>query len=62
VLPMAPFYSNIYADFTRPDLQNYASNANFSWASAIVYSYLGEEYADLIVDDGGAGTDELVFQ
>jgi len=46
VLPMAPLYSNVYGDATRPDLQNYATNAHFSWASAIVYSYLGEEMPD----------------
>ena len=40
--PMVPLYSNIYFDFFRPDLQQYRANAYFSWATAIVYSYIGD--------------------
>lgn len=58
VLPMAPLYSNIYVDFMRTDLQNYASNAHFSWASAIVYSYLGEEEQELVLE---GANDELIL-
>ncbi len=42
VLPLAPLYSNVYFDFFRPDLQGYRPNANWSFASALLYAYLGE--------------------
>ncbi len=42
VLPLVPLYSNVYFDFFRPDLQNYLPNANWSFANALLYAYLGE--------------------
>ncbi len=42
MVPMVPLYSNVYFDFYRTDLQNYAINANNTWAAALLYSYLGE--------------------
>lgn len=41
VLPMVPLYSNVYFDFSRPDLQNYYPNSHFSWAASVLYSYIG---------------------
>jgi len=40
--PMVPLFSSVYFDFFRTDLQQYFSNAYFSWATAIVYAYIGE--------------------
>ncbi len=40
--PLVPLFSNVYFDFYRTDLQEYRSNAYFSWATAIVYAYIGE--------------------
>ncbi|MCL2811527.1 MAG: ABC transporter substrate-binding protein [Clostridia bacterium] len=40
--PMVPLFSSVYFDFFRSDLQRYFSNAYFSWATAIVYAYVGE--------------------
>ncbi len=42
LLPVIPLYSNIYYDFFAPDLQNYRINASWSWASTILYSYIGD--------------------
>jgi len=41
--PMVPLFSNVSFDFFRTDLQQYFANAYFSWATAIVYAYIGEE-------------------
>jgi len=40
--PMVPLFSSVYADFYRTDLQEYYPNAYYSWATAIIYSYLGD--------------------
>lgn len=40
--PMVPLFSSVYFDFFRTDLQQYYANAYFSWATAIVYAYIGE--------------------
>ena len=42
VLPTIPIYSNVYYDFFANDLMEYAPNAHWSWASAIIYSYFAE--------------------
>gem|GEM_PF-623730 len=52
MLPMAPLYSNIYSDFMRPDLQNYTTNAFFTWDYAVLYAYLGDQSKDLAISVG----------
>lgn len=42
LLPTLPIYSNVYYDFFANDLMDYAPNAHWAWASAIVYSYIAE--------------------
>ncbi|MCL2810351.1 MAG: ABC transporter substrate-binding protein [Clostridia bacterium] len=44
--PMVPLFSSVYADFYRTDLQMYYPSAYYSWATAIVYSYIGEPPAE----------------
>ena len=61
--PMVPLFSSVYFDFFRTDLQQFFSNAYFSWATAIVYAYIGEppeEEMDLI-EDAGWYDEELVI-
>lgn len=43
VLPTLPLYSNVYFDFYRGDLQEYTPSAHWSWPSAVLNAYLGEE-------------------
>ncbi len=52
VLPMVPLYSNVYFDFFRPDLIDYRPNANWSFASALLYAYLGEPKTDELNEAG----------
>ena len=42
LLPTLPIYSNVYYDFFATDLMDYAPNAHWAWASAIIYSYMAE--------------------
>ena len=42
LLPTLPIYSNVYYDFFANDLMDYAPNAHWAWASAILYSYIAE--------------------
>ncbi|MCL2810349.1 MAG: ABC transporter substrate-binding protein [Clostridia bacterium] len=46
LMPVAPLFSSAYYDFHRNDLQAYHSNAYFSWATAIVYAYIGDPPAE----------------
>lgn len=39
-LPMAPLYSNEYADLFTEHLQNYRPDTHFSWAAAILDAYV----------------------
>ena len=39
VLPSLPIYSNSYYDFYANSLMNYRPQAQWSWASAILYAY-----------------------
>ncbi|MBQ9298919.1 MAG: hypothetical protein IJ214_00245, partial [Clostridia bacterium] len=53
-LPMLPIYSNIYFDFYREDLQNYAITENISWSQAIIPAYFGipeDNQEDLFEDE-----------
>jgi len=52
--PMVPLFSSVYADFYRPDLQVYYPNAYYSWATAIVYSYIGEPPVEEEPEEAGA--------
>ena len=49
-LPMLPLYSNIYFDFFVPELNNYHPDAEMNWPVAIVYSYLGDEKPEWLVE------------
>ena len=42
VLPMLPFYSNIYFDFYTEDLHDYLIAENMTWSQAIVEAALYE--------------------
>ena len=54
VLPVIPVYSNLYFDFYRTDLQDYAITESVTWGQAIVGAWLGEAPEELIVDDEAA--------
>ena len=41
VLPTIPIYSNTYADFYTPMLQNYDIDAQVTWSQAIILAYFG---------------------
>jgi len=49
--PMIPLFSNVYYDFFQNGLQDYQSNAYFSWATAVIYSYIGDAPTDDLLDD-----------
>ena len=57
LLPTVPLYSNVYFDFHNDQLQNYEPNAYYSWASAILYAYVGEA-----VDPLAGSDDELILE
>lgn len=40
VLPTMPIYSNIYTDVFTERLQNYYSNAEVNWPTAVLYAYI----------------------
>ena len=44
-LPAIPLYSNMYYDFCANSVQGYAPNANWSWASAILYTWVDDSVA-----------------
>lgn len=53
-LPMLPLYSNVYFDFFIPELQGYLPSSQMSWATAILYAYIGDA-ADVPVGEAGVG-------
>ena len=52
VLPMIPVYSNVYFDFYRNDLQDYAIVENVTWGQAIVAAWLGELPSEEETEEG----------
>jgi ABC-type transport system substrate-binding protein len=61
LMPVVPLFSSAYYDFYRNDLQSYYSNAYFSWATAIVYAYLGET-PDSQIGDMGVGEEIVIIE
>jgi len=60
--PMVPLLSSVYFDFFRMDLQNYFSNAYFSWATAIVYAYIGHPTEEELMGDLELYLEEIGFE
>ncbi|MCL2811421.1 MAG: hypothetical protein FWD25_05975, partial [Clostridia bacterium] len=60
--PMIPLLSSVYFDFFRTDLQNYFSNAYFSWATAIVYAYIGDPTEEDLMEDLPLYIEEIAFE
>lgn len=50
ILPLCPLYSNVYFDFTAPQVQNYRINQRANWPTALLYAYWSDESPDSPAD------------